>query len=443
MASAETDTPAKRAHLAPRKNPYWTGVGGGRGGVSLGYRKSATGPGVWIGKVVIDGRRVEGRIGEADDKGAEAGMAFRAAVAECLAWSRQQYEAIAAAKEAGSSHAAPTVRSAIEAYTAARIRRNPKDGADAKRRLARHVLSDKRLADLPLQKLRASTLEAWRDRLPIAEPGAERNSSDSRPSISPSTVNRLLNDFRAALNAAAEKHRRELPPHLPGEIRVGTRAMSAQSNARKQFLTDDEVAALIDAAFAVDEDGDFGRLVLMLAATGARYSQVADIRVGDLQVANGRVMVPRSKKGKKAATVGRIAVPLSSETIARLHPAWDGRPLDEALLTRWHLKQVAGAEWERVGRRSWKDSEMARPWAATRKAAGLSASVVPYSLRHTSILRGLRAGLPVRLVASLHDTSVAMIEAHYSAYIVDASEELTRRAMLTIGSRPAFAEAAE
>lgn len=42
--------------------------------------------------------------------------------------------------------------------------------------------------------------------------------------------------------------------------------------------------------------------------------------------------------------------------------------------------------------------------------AGLNEEIVPYALRHTSIVRGLRVGLPTRLVAALHDTSVGMIE---------------------------------
>jgi hypothetical protein len=50
-------------------------------------------------------------------------------------------------------------------------------------------------------------------------------------------------------------------------------------------------------------------------------------------------------------------------------------------------------------------------------------------LRHSSIVRALSAGVPVRLVAALHDTSVQMIEQHYSAYIVDATEEIARRAV--------------
>jgi hypothetical protein len=36
----------------------------------------------------------------------------------------------------------------------------------------------------------------------------------------------------------------------------------------------------------------------------------------------------------------------------------------------------------------------------------------------------------VRLVAAAHDTSMAMIEKHYGAFIVDATEDLLRRAMV-------------
>ena len=50
-----------------------------------------------------------------------------------------------------------------------------------------------------------------------------------------------------------------------------------------------------------------------------------------------------------------------------------------------------------------------------------------YALRHSSIVRALVAGLPVRLVAAAHDTSVEMIEAHYSAHIIDATEDLHRK----------------
>jgi hypothetical protein len=41
----------------------------------------------------------------------------------------------------------------------------------------------------------------------------------------------------------------------------------------------------------------------------------------------------------------------------------------------------------------------------------------------------LRAHPPVRLVAAQHDTSVAMIEKRYSAYVVDAIDELAAKVL--------------
>jgi hypothetical protein len=43
--------------------------------------------------------------------------------------------------------------------------------------------------------------------------------------------------------------------------------------------------------------------------------------------------------------------------------------------------------------------------------------VTSYALRHSSIVRGLLASVPIRVVASHHDTSVAMIEKNYSRFI--------------------------
>ena len=50
--------------IAPAQEPVLAvGVSGGRGGLSLGYRKTGKGNGVWVAKVVIEGRRLEERIG--------------------------------------------------------------------------------------------------------------------------------------------------------------------------------------------------------------------------------------------------------------------------------------------------------------------------------------------------------------------------------------------
>ncbi len=87
------------------------------------------------------------------------------------------------------------------------------------------------------------------------------------------SVNRLLNDLRAALNAAAEKHRRSLPPICRFEIKIGARACLRPTRPGSSCSRHVEVKRAIDAAFEVDETGDFGRLVLIAAVTGARHSQ--------------------------------------------------------------------------------------------------------------------------------------------------------------------------
>ena len=54
-----------------------------------------------------------------------------------------------------------------------------------------------------------------------------------------------------------------------------------------------------------------------------------------------------------------------------------------------------------------------------------------YALRHSRIVRHAGSDDPIRLVASLHNTSVAMIEEHYSKYITEHSiDDITRIGLL-------------
>jgi integrase len=366
--------------------------------------------------LVIDGNRVEQRLAQADDAGAEAdALPYPAAVTAAIEWARTQVRRIDGEGE-GSATVVPTVRMAVDAYVAARSARAPAAGRDAEKRLGKHVLADETFADTQLAKLNAGTIRAWRQRL----------SGD----LQPTTVNRLLNDVRAALNAAAEQHRRILPATLPAEIRSGTKALSAGSSARKQVLPDSEIRRLIDAAFTVDETGDFGRLVLLMAATGARHSQVARITVGDVQTARGRIMVPPSNKGRAGKRPTPIAVPVGADVLERLQIALAGRRGHEPLLMHWRHRQVGPVTWEQVDRGPWATASAAlRLWNRARTRAEAPPGTVMLCLRHSSIVRALSAGVPVRLVAALHDTSVQMIEDHYSAYIVEATEEIARRAV--------------
>ena len=202
------------------------------------------------------------------------------------------------------------------------------------------------------------------------------------------------------------------------------------------MLPDADVRALISAAWEVDAarawDGDLARIVLVLAATGARFSQIARMTVADVQAAQKRLMIPVSRKGRGVKNSSHIGVRVGDDVLAALAKATAGRKGSEPLFLRPRWEPVGGARWEKGSRGPWHAaSELhARAWARDRLARAPAAGTIPYALRHSSIVRGLRAGLPVRLVAALHDTSSAMIERHYAAFIVDAMDELAARAVV-------------
>jgi integrase len=60
--------------------------------------------------------------------------------------------------------------------------------------------------------------------------------------------------------------------------------------------------------------------------------------------------------------------------------------------------------------------------------------VTAYALRHSWIVRQLLANVPVRLVATMADTSIAMIEKTYSAHIDQHGDDLIRAALPDVES---------
>lgn len=392
-------------------------------GEHIGYFRGKL-TGSWAARYHCPARAeyVRGIIGEADDLREADGVGvldFKQAVDKALKWIEFQ-------KQGGSVDSDPnmTVAQAVDAYItirdarcSSRVGREVKSGASSN--LTRYVLKDKRMPGIKLGALTEADLRTWQLRITRRQP---------------SSLQRLVNDFKAALNAAFETHRKVLPADLPIVIKFGLKVDAPEvltAAARdNQILDDDEVRRVVAAALAIDED--FGRLVVLLAATGARFSQIARMTVGDVQAEQGRLMIPQSFKGRKR-TLSYIRTPVGADTLAVLVPITEGRPASAPLLEHWRHRQVGPMQWERVDRGPWASSSaMLRPFQRAAEEAGLPASTIPYALRHSSIVRGLRAGLPIRLVAALHDTSVAMIERHYSRWITEGLDELVARAVVPI-----------
>lgn len=173
--------------------------------------------------------------------------------------------------------------------------RDPRDRAreqrpissDASRRLGRYILDDP-IADVPLHKLTDAALRAWRGGL--------------NPQFKHATTQRLVSDLKAALNAFYVENRKRLPADYAETVRIKLKTPPLEmptepKSYQAQMLTEDQVRAVVQAATQQDDDGDFSRLVLVMAATGARFAQLKRLRVEDVQPEFSRIMMPASRKG--------------------------------------------------------------------------------------------------------------------------------------------------
>jgi hypothetical protein len=122
--------------------------------------------------------------------------------------------------------------------------------------------------------------------------------------------------------------------------------------------------------------------------------------------------MPSSRKGRRRH-IERRPIPISAALAAAFRRAAAGRPNEAPLLIP-------------------TSPQPHRIFPRLIAELGLDPRATLYSLRHSSITRMLLAGVPVRVVAAHHDTSIAMLEKTYSRYIGDHSDILVRRALLQV-----------
>jgi integrase len=136
-------------------------------------------------------------------------------------------------------------------------------------------------------------------------------------------------------------------------------------------------------------------------------------------------MMPSSRKGRGHKRIERRPVPITVSLAALLRQAVGERPAVKSDTVSHLLLRADGAPWRP------EIADYRRPFISATKRAGLDpATVTFYALRHSSITRALLGGVPIRIVAAQHDTSVPMLEKTYSAHILDHSDGLARRALL-------------
>jgi integrase len=389
--AAKLETATARRRLPVRKKPFWTTISPG---IGLGYRRNAS-AGTWSVRVT-DGHGADWikRLALADDYEPADGsniLTYWQAIDAARALARRQD---------GDDGGRPiTVAEALDRYQAdLRLRGGDVyNAAHVRKHLTASLLAK------PVQLLTAVELRRWRDSL-LAK------------GLAASTVNRTRTGLKAALALAANLDDRITNARA---WRVGLATLPDANTPRGDVvLTDAQVVDLIACARALDQH--FGLFVAVLAL-GVRASQAARLEVRDLQP--DRLMMPTSAKGRGRKVIKRYPVPIPPILADALAAEARGRPADAPL-----LMQNDGLPWGYARKGGNRQRELFRTAAAN--AGHDPDRVTPYSLRHSAIVRMLRRNVPFRLVASLCDTSSAIIEHNYSAFIAHHADELARSALL-------------
>jgi integrase len=403
IRNSQLESRSARLKLPVRRKPY-PGPSLARG-VALLYRRNR-GAGAWVLKA-SDGHGAywTKAIAAADDFEESDGKGV-------LTFFEAQERARKLARGGdGAADSAPiTVDGALTDY---RRDLEARGAGVANARIPRTHLTAALLAK-PVALLTSGELRKWRDGL--------------LSKIAPATINRINNALCAALELAAQHDRRI---RNQDAWRMGLTGLPDAQRARNVVLADAKVRELVVAAYA--RDRGLGLLVDVLATTGSRAGQAVRLLVDDLRdhPLRPKLMMPRSGKGggrnRSRKKAERYSVPITIQLAARLREAARDRAADAPLLV-----QSDGTMWPSDPSQSYRG-----PMREILQEIELDPDeVTMYALRHSSITRLLLANVPIRLVATLHDTSVSQIERNYSRHIAEHGDEFARGALLQHDDAP-------
>jgi integrase len=396
VRNQKLDTRSARAKLPSKKSPYWVSLAPG---CALGYRKGSKG-GVWLAKIVRDGMRRETALGPADDVLDPDGV-LAIGYPQAQAKAREWFEAVVRP----AKHAGPyTVRDAVADYLDWFRATGRKSIKETEASVQAFILP--RLGDEEVPTLTPAQLRKWLGEIAASpprlrtRPGQQQNVRDTSDDPEATrrrhaTANRILTVLKAALNHAWREGR---APSDEAWRRVAP--FREADTARVRHLDREQCRRLINAC-----PEPLRAIVRGALLTGARYGELARMRVADFHRDSGTLLVRQSKAGKLRH------VELTTEGLGFFRGIIAGRVNTEFLFHR---------EGE-----SWGKSHQQRPLVEACRAASVTPAISFHTLRHTYASLMVMDGVPLIVVArNLGHSDTRMVEKHYghltSSYIREA-----------------------
>lgn len=394
------NTRTARLALKPRSEPYWRSI---QEGQAVGYRRLAGGKaGSWIARHydTAEGRRYEA-MGAADDMGdADGGKTLTFAQAQKKA---QEYFARLEAN-AGRVVEPCTVQEAIESYIADYTARGGRALAGLKGRIRADI--EPTLGTKLVNDLTFAVLRKWHQdianapvRLRTKATAKQRNVRKIDPKDADAqrarraTANRTLTVLKAALSLAYREGRA-----ASDDAWRRVKPFAKADAPRIRFLTDAEAVRLVNACAP-----DLRRMVIAGLLTGARYGELAALRVADFNANNKILHIRLGKAGSRI-------IPLTDDGVRFFGLETAGKAGDALIMTR----DTGGA---------WGDSHQLRPMALACVAANIAPAIGFHGLRHSFATRLLMREVPMAVVAAALGNTEAICARHYAhlapSYVAD------------------------
>lgn len=364
--------------------------------MALSYRRTSEQFGTWAVRLVLaDGRYTLETLGTADDYADANGQTV-------LSFGQAQAKALKRHKElqqAGGVIKSPTTVSEAAEHYLEWFRTHSKSLATTENTIKAHILPT--FGDSTLEDLKTERIKAWHTWL-ASKAARKRTRKGATTALRPkpetdeekrsrkSTANRFLTVFKAMLNKAYEDG---LVSTNDAWKRVKPFADVDEPVIR--FLKPDEATRLINAC-----PEDFRRLIKAALMTGARYSELAGMKVEDYSPETRQIFICPSKSGK-----GRH-IPLTTEGAALFATCTDGKIGDELAFRR-----IDGVAWGK--------NYQVRPLLEACNVARITPSVGFHELRHTYASFLANAGADLLTISKLLGHADTRITSRHYAHLCD------------------------
>lgn len=400
----ETRTP--RLKLKVQKKPYWSRTG--KGGVHIGYRRrkpyGKDANGSWLVRRYTGTTYETEVFAEADDFSEADGLSI-------LSYA-QAMERLGTELSELQRRTRYTVQDAVDDYLTY-LKLNGKSASETEGALKHYAVRyfgpDRALSDLTRDDF--AKWPAWA--LENPPPGRRKKPSPPKkltPEESADAlrrrkerINRVLNSVLACFNRAYENE------HVPSrEAWNRLRRFRGTEQPRKRWLDLKECTQLM-----AECRPDFRKILQAGLLTGARWSELRRLRVGDYS--DGTVLVAQSKAGKPRHVF------LTEE--------------GQVAFDDW----TAGRDWaalifERDGGDEWGSHDQHRPMRAACDAARIKPAIGFHILRHTYASLLVQNGTPLPFVASqLGHSDTRMVSKHYGHLAPSPIKEAVRNNLPSFG----------